>query len=84
MYLRFQVMFHPIFKALRSMVGDFRIVDRFYRAAGSGALLSLRSAYFSSFNRREPSRSGCQPNTSETMKESMRRSSEELSLMVDL
>jgi hypothetical protein len=39
---------------------------------------------YSLFSRRMPSIIGCQPNTSETMKASMRRSPGPLSLMVDL
>ena len=45
---------------------------------------SVRPPYFSPFNRRAPSRSGCHPYTSVTMKLSMRRSPGALSLTVDL
>ena len=44
----------------------------------------LHAVSYSFFSRRIPSIIGCQPNTSETMKASMRRSPGPLSLMVDL
>src|SRR5689334_17121678 len=56
-----------------------------HATSGSNAdFVSARSPYFSPFSRREPSRSGCHPNTSVTMKPSMRSASGAVSFSVDL
>jgi hypothetical protein len=69
----------PVVLRKMTSIGTAKLLPR------SSGRISTGLPYFSPcFSRFEPSRSGCHPTTSETMKPSMRRAPGALSLTVDL